>query len=158
MGKKISELTEINSAPSDAYTVIEHGGQNYKVKPSGLSGGGSGGDLYIYTAAMGNMASNSYQSYINNASSPKQAYDTSKTLYILPSMSTLEAYGSESMIEIPAPPSNMSLSIDKLLQSGQPNSIGFGAFVHNGFVYLGFMPHLGGLNKIITSPVALIQV
>mgnify|MGYP003305045179 CR=1 FL=1 len=42
MGKKISELTEISSAPSNAYTVIEHGGQNYKVKPSGFSGGGGG--------------------------------------------------------------------------------------------------------------------
>lgn len=155
MGKKISELTEINSAPSDAYTVIEHGGQNYKVKPSGLSGGGSGGDLYIYTAAMGNMAS-SYQAYINNASSPKQAYDTSKTLYILPSMSTLEAYGSDSMIEIPAPPSNMNSNIDKLLESGPPNSRGFGAFVHNGFVYLGFISTYN--TKLITSPVALIQV
>ncbi len=41
MGKKISELTEINSAPSDAYTVIEHGGQNYKIKPSVFSGGGN---------------------------------------------------------------------------------------------------------------------
>jgi len=47
MGKKISELTEINSAPSDAYTVIEHGGQNYKVKPSGFGGAGNGGSNIV---------------------------------------------------------------------------------------------------------------
>ena len=153
MGKKISELTEINSAPSDAYTVIEHGGQNYKVKPSGFSGGG-GGELYIYTADMGNMHGKSYQAYVNDTSSPKQAYDSSKTLYMLPnyqhSLFTLN------MEAIPTPPSNMNLQIAKLIESGNPNNRGFAGFVHNGFVYLGF---ISGLNpKLITSPAALIQL
>ena len=120
------------------------------------SGGGVGiGDLYIYTAAMGNMVSN-YQAYINNPASPKQAYDTSKTLYILPSMGVKSVSNpGSSMIEIPAPPNNMNLPIPKLMESGQPNSRGFGAFVYNGFVYLG---QVGFHGELITSPVALIQV
>ena len=161
MGTKIRDLTATTSVGANDFLVVAKSDNTTK-KISGANltsslGGGGVGELYIYSAGIGNMSAKSYQTYVDTASSPKQAYDTSKTLYLQPFASGQVLAGNvNSLIKLNTPP-NMAATIGNI--TGASTAGALSAWTYNGFVYVGYEAHnAGGSQPLVTSPFVLIQV
>lgn len=160
MGTKIRDLTATTSVGANDFLVVAKSDNTTK-KISGANltsslGGGGSGELYIYSAAIGNMSAQTYQTYVDTASSPKQAYDTSKTLYLQPFASGGVLSAANSLIALTTP-SNMAAGITNITGAGGAGALS--AWLYNGFVYVGYEAHnAGGSAPLVSSPFVLIQV
>ncbi len=159
MGTKIRDLTATTSVGANDFLVVAKSDNTTK-KISGANltsslGGGGAGQLYIYTAGVGNASFKSYQTYIDTASAPKQAISAGVNYYILPHLFDTGAVASQTTMLQVITPSNLQAIVTPNFSWSSANAKNFGAFIHQGHIYC---YHTSQYGSIAVSPLALLQV
>lgn len=163
MGTKIRDLPDTATSVSgnDFFVVATSDNKTKKISATNLAGslgGGGAGQFYIYTAAVGNGGSVSYQTYVGNPNSPKQAISAGVNYYMLPGLFNVGpgAMGGNqvSMLQV-GTPSNMAATMTPSLSWTSANAKTFGAFIYQGHIYCFYTGRYGSLTG---SPLALLQV
>ena len=162
MGTKIRDLTATTSVGANDFLVVAKSDNTTK-KISGTNltsslGGGGEGKFFIYTAAVGNANSVSYQSYLDGGPG-KQAISSGVSYYIVPGILNIARSNITSTSKCPlflvGTPSNLAAAVVPNIEAKGSNASTFGAFIYQGHIYCFYTTTYGTLAE---SPLPLLQI